>query len=106
MGSTKVRSIGPRVVKLAHRVIPSHVERIRGGRLQQIRRAMLQQDPLCTPCKEAGLIVAATIIDHIVPLWAGGPDAPSNRQRMCDGCHTMKTNIEIKQRFGNLDGVL
>ena len=70
----------------------SEPERIRGRRLQEIRRKHLRLHPLCVRCMARGTVRPATQVDHVVALTKGGKEEPSNRQSLCDDCHTDKTN--------------
>lgn len=54
----------------------------------------LKTEPLCRLCKAAGFIVAAVLVDHIIPLSQGGTDGPTNRQSLCRPCHAKKTAKE------------
>lgn len=60
-----------------------------GGRWQKARSTFLQQHPLCRNHESRGLVVAATVVDHIVPhrgdqklFWD-----TSNWQALCKQCH-------------------
>lgn len=46
----------------------------------------------CQTCFE--LVDDLHEFDHVVPLWAGGPDAEDNLQLLCYGCHGRKTRDE------------
>ena len=37
-------------------------------------------------------------IDHIIALWLGGLDEPSNMQALCPACHRRKTDRERLKR--------
>jgi 5-methylcytosine-specific restriction endonuclease McrA len=37
-------------------------------------------------------------IDHVTPMWKGGPDEPENLQALCPACHRRKTNRERLER--------
>jgi 5-methylcytosine-specific restriction protein A len=65
--------------------------------LQQLRRALFQQQPFCVLCRAAGRFVLAEVRDHIVPLTEGGTDAPENVQSLCSSCHQAKTQIESRR---------
>lgn len=56
---------------------------------------VLARDPLCVDPfglhRMLGETVAADMVDHIVPLRAGGTHAFSNLQPMCWKCHARKT---------------
>ena len=64
------------------------------------RLKWLDAHPLCVTCKSEGLIVAATIVDHIEPhrgdrklFWRR-----SNWQSLCKTCHDQKTRNETKHK--------
>jgi 5-methylcytosine-specific restriction protein A len=65
--------------------------RIRGSRLQKLRRDTFQRNPLCVKCEERGVIRAATQRDHVIALCNGGQDTQENSQGLCDECHGEKT---------------
>ena len=63
---------------------------------QLARKSYLAKHPLCAECERAGLVVAATDLDHIVPhrgdktaFWVR-----SNWQGLCHPCHSRKTAAE------------
>jgi len=96
-----VPSLRPRVDAIQARAPGLKVAqtvRIRGRALQGIRRRHLEQEPLCVRCKAKGRVVAATQVDHRVPLWQGGLDVEANRQGLCDPCHDEKTTAEAALR--------
>ena len=82
-------------------------QRIRGRKGIALRKARLAAEPLCRRCKERGLITAATVPDHIVPLALGGEDVDSNIRCLCGPCHQEVTAEQfghrVKQEIG-LDG--
>lgn len=43
------------------------------------------------PCAMCGSRSTPWFLDHRVPLFKGGQDVPSNRQRLCKACHDAKT---------------
>lgn len=66
------------------------------------RNAYLQRHPLCVECQSRGRLVAATVVDHIIPhrgdtklFWDQG-----NWQTLCASCHSRKTARE-DGGFGN-----
>lgn len=77
---------------------PSQSARIVGGRLTEIRRRHFRDRPACVRCLSEGVTRAATELDHIVPLWAGGQDVDGNRQGLCHACHADKTAGEARAR--------
>ena len=72
--------------------------RIRGRRLQVIRKHVLTASPLCVMCKANGRVTLATEVDHIVALVNGGEDNHENRQALCSECHAEKTRRDLGQR--------
>ena len=78
-------------------------QRIRGPKLQAIRKAWLRQHPLCVRCKARGLTTVATQLDHIVALTNGGldfdMDQGKNRQGLCDECHKQKTAEDLGHTY-------
>ena len=70
-------------------------DRIRGRKLQEIRASHMRMKPLCVRCLDRGMVRQWTQLDHIVPLFKGGEDVPSNRQGLCDPCHAEKTAEDL-----------
>lgn len=67
-----------------------------GGRWRKAREGYLRAHPLCAKCGDEGRLVAATVVDHIVPhrgdyqrFWDS-----SNWQPLCKRCHDRKTASE------------
>lgn len=59
------------------------------ARWQKLRNWYIQQNPLCVMCKRAGIITAASVVDHITPIRQAPElrlDA-SNLQSLCAKCH-------------------
>ena len=77
-------------------------KRIRGKALQQARMTKLYANPLCEQCQRKGLVVLATEVDHIVPLFKGGSDLMDNKQSLCIDCHKIKTakDMGYRARYG------
>ncbi len=55
---------------------------------QKRRAAQLASEPLCRKCKANGLVVSATVADHIEP-HRGDPEKfwTGELQSLCDHCH-------------------
>jgi 5-methylcytosine-specific restriction enzyme A len=75
---------------------PSAARRGYGPRWRRARAAFLAQHPLCAVCEGRGLVIAATLVDHVVPhrgdqrlFWDQGNWAPA-----CKRCHDAKTARE------------
>ncbi len=64
-----------------------------------VRAAFLREHPLCCACGAKGLLVAAKVVDHVVPIKDGGArfDA-GNLQPLCVSCHNRKTATESAGR--------
>lgn len=62
-------------------------------RWQRLRRAHLDQFPLCIACHEAGTIREANTVDHRVAISDGGPAFPGHDglHSYCTSCHSKKT---------------
>lgn len=63
--------------------------RIRGNKLQKLRRALFARQPFCAHCGR--ILAGAWIRDHIVPLAEGGLDLESNVQALCIPCSDTKS---------------
>ncbi len=65
---------------------------------KQLRKAQLDSYPLCCKCRQLGKLVAASVVDHIMPISTGGAALDiTNVQSLCTPCHNAKTNQERKQ---------
>jgi 5-methylcytosine-specific restriction protein A len=102
---TKLQSLKPRVANLTTsrltvlRSRPDTVERKRGSAGVKDRQRIKARDfGLCVLCSEAGFIRRGVVVDHILPLWAGGSDEDENKQTLCTECHDAKTATEAAQR--------
>ncbi|KAG5181010.1 hypothetical protein JKP88DRAFT_279159 [Tribonema minus] len=60
------------------------------------RGARERADWLCPLCVSP--LGNAVDVDHVVPLWRGGADLPSNLQVLCLSCHRRKTSLEAAAR--------
>ena len=64
-----------------------------------LRSAFISKYPLCKMCTEAGKVVPADVVDHIVERRDGGSDLdPRNLQSLCHACHNDKTQQERRNR--------
>lgn len=98
-----VTTLKPRVqTQRTERVAPApaanSTPRTRGRAWMETRAKWLRANPLCVPCEAEGRPTHATQVDHVVPLWRGGADDPSNYQSICDRCHDEKTRREASER--------
>lgn len=73
---------------------PNASDRGYDHRWTKTSRRHLRNNPLCVLCKQAGFIVQAVLVDHIIPLSQGGTDERANRQSLCRSCHAKKTATE------------
>ena len=69
--------------------------RLRGRRGIAQRQRRLAAEPLCRDCSAKGLVVPATVPDHIVPLSRGGTDNDSNIRCLCAECHRLRTGEQV-----------
>lgn len=67
-----------------------------GSRWQKYRLRYLKEHPLCVRCQAEGRVVAATVVDHVIPhrgdqvlFWS-----KNNWQALCKTCHDRKTATE------------
>lgn len=84
----------PTTVRTIGEVGSARSRRWSGRKLQALRARILQQDPRCRPCMEAGRLSVAEHVDHIVPLEHGGTYDDHNLQPICAACHKAKTARE------------
>jgi 5-methylcytosine-specific restriction enzyme A len=76
-------------------------DRIRGSALQRIRDRILTRDRgvcQCARCQKTGAVMPASIVDHTIPLWAGGAESDHNRQAINSACHDLKSAHEAACR--------
>lgn len=67
------------------------------SRWVKVRRLVLQRDPICVRCYNAGVTIPSTVADHIIPINQGGPVwEMDNLQGMCNTCHAVKSAREGK----------
>jgi 5-methylcytosine-specific restriction protein A len=65
---------------------------------RRLRAAYKQQNPLCTVCFRKGIYKPATVVDHIIPIKAGGePLDWDNLQSLCTHHHNSKSGKEGKE---------
>ena len=75
------------------------VERKRGSAGVKDRNRIRARDyGLCVLCEAEGKVSLGRVVDHPIPLWAGGSDEDNNKQLLCDECHDAKTAREAAQR--------
>lgn len=67
-------------------------------RWRKLRKMIITREPFCRTCKQMDVLMAAKIIDHIVPINKGGdPWDEGNLQPLCKKCHDVKT---AQERWG------
>ena len=60
---------------------------------QRLRLVVLAEEPLCRFCQLRGVLTAAAVVDHIVPIRVR-PDLRlerSNLRALCEACHNAHT---------------
>jgi 5-methylcytosine-specific restriction protein A len=64
---------------------------------RKARKAFRLKNPLCKHCDDNGITTAAKVVDHIIPMKAGGdPLKESNFQSLCNRCHNIKSSNESR----------
>jgi 5-methylcytosine-specific restriction endonuclease McrA len=93
-----ITTLKPRIATLDTRQGSSvAVERIRGYALTKIRDRILLRDGYA--CRVCGRVSATElVVDHVLPLYAGGLENDTNRQSLCRDCHQIKSEGEEKER--------
>lgn len=65
------------------------------ARWQRLRASVLAEEPLCRACQVERRVVVALVVDHIVPVKAGGAMWDrDNLQPLCNACHEAKSYAE------------
>lgn len=66
-----------------------------------VRSLQLQLEPLCRHCRKQGRLIAASVVDHILPITDGGAELDlNNLQSLCSACHSSKTRAETNTPGG------
>lgn len=74
-------------------------------RWRKARLVFLNTNPLCVACGEMGSTVAATVVDHIIPINQGGSVwSTCNWQALCKACHDKKSAREAHGRKASEEG--
>lgn len=72
---------------------------------KRVRALHLQAEPMCRKCRQAGRLVEATMVDHVIPFQS--VDDPlalddSNLQSLCHSHHSSKTRRDEARGRSNL----
>ena len=68
-------------------------------RWRVVRAAFLREHPLCAACAARGRVVAAVVVDHVVPVKDGGARFDQgNLQALCISDHNAKSARETARR--------
>jgi 5-methylcytosine-specific restriction protein A len=95
----KLTTLKSTLQRLPSKIGTAQVDRLRGSAAVKRRANWLRSHPLCARCDQEGRVSAATVPDHIVPLWAGGADSlETNGQSLCHEHHDAKTECEARMR--------
>jgi hypothetical protein len=74
---------------------PLHHSRYWKRRAEAERRAR----PMCAGCRVVGRVTVGELVDHVIPLSAGG-SIRGETQVCCRECHTVKRKLEELYRQG------
>lgn len=82
--------------KVAGKVIPSpapyrSADFYHSSRWTRLSRAFRESHPVCERCRLNGIIVPATVVDHIIPAeLCSDPFDITNLQALCEKCNLSK----------------
>jgi 5-methylcytosine-specific restriction endonuclease McrA len=72
------------------------------------RKLYLKENPTCVRCESLGVVVEATVVDHIKPVTNGQHDplfwVKTNHQSLCRSCHSWKTRTVDRKGYGVSQG--
>lgn len=72
------------------------------ARWQKVRARKAKKDPLCEDCLEEGRVVPLDMVDHVIPLRAGGARLDlRNLRSLCWPCHGKKS-AKDRERYPEL----
>lgn len=101
----KLKTLKTRLVQVQAARLPvlaarNHgVQRKRGSAGVKDRASIKARDfGLCQQCRREGLSRPGHVVDHIIPLWAGGSDEANNKETLCHPHHDAKTAREAGER--------
>ncbi|WP_366146335.1 HNH endonuclease signature motif containing protein [Limnohabitans sp.] len=99
------RSLVHRDYGRARRSFDTEVGFYQSANWRRLRASFLRLHPLCRVCAARELTVAATVVDHVLPIKDGGArlDA-ANLQALCVPCHNRKTAAETWGRSCGREG--
>lgn len=64
------------------------------------RAEVLQRDNHMCVVRGPNCTVTASEVDHVIPVFMGGDDQPSNCQSVCANCHRDRTQAQAKAARG------
>ena len=83
----------------ARRGFDAQVGFYQSARWRAVRAAFLREHPVCAACAARGRVVAAVVVDHVVPVKDGGARFyPGNLQALCISDHNAKSARETARR--------
>ena len=67
---------------------------------RMLRATILEREPLCRACSDAGRVELAKVVDHIHPVTDGGKFFDElNLQPLCTSCHNSKSAKEGNNKW-------
>ena len=69
----------------------SAAKRLTGSGWYKRRKRIFDEKPLCELCRVEGIVTAASVLDHCIPLAQLDHDDERSVWPLCKGCHDKKT---------------
>lgn len=96
----RLATLKPRVATLdARSVKRQEIKRQSGRELQESRKRLFRENPLCAPCQRFGKVTLATERGHLVALADGGPDTDANTEPQCHDCNAAQEHRDRARRY-------
>lgn len=95
----KMLALGVRMLQPPRAVLSPPDRKLRGSKLQRVRRSTWQRAPQCAACGRV-MTLREVELDHVTPVALGGSDVAANLQVLCHECHAAKSAAEGAARAG------
>ena len=88
----------PWVVKGSKKRLQDDSKFYNSWKWRKFRKSYLERNPVCVMCEADGIVTPAQVVDHIIPMRAGGAAFDEkNLQSLCRHHHDIKSG---KDRHG------